>query len=67
LVLPFVKARTRHAASLSILRSVDEFTLVDRAFDRERTAFRTAWRSNTARTYGYSISQEDGVTVGRDC
>ena len=63
-VLPFVKARTRHTASMSIFRSVDEFTLVDRTFDRERTALRTAWRSNTARTYGYSISPEDGVTVG---
>jgi WD40-like Beta Propeller Repeat len=64
LVLPFVKARTRHTASLSILRSVDDFTLVDRTFDRERTALRTSWRSSTARTYGYSISPEDGVTVG---
>lgn len=64
LVLPFVKARTRHTASLSIFRSVDEFTLVNRTFDRERTALRAAWRSNTARTYGYSISPEDGVTVG---
>jgi len=64
LVLPFVKARTRHTASLSIFRSVDEFMLVNRSFDRERTALRTAWRSSTARTYGYSISPEDGVTVG---
>jgi len=63
-VLPFVKARTSHNALVGIFRSVDEFTLVDRTFDRERSAFRTAWRSNSARTYGYSISQEDGVTVG---
>jgi hypothetical protein len=63
-LLPVLKARTSHTALATLVRSVDDYTQVDRLFSRERTAIRTGWRSNTARTYGYSISPENGITAG---
>ena len=31
---------------------------------RDRTPVRASWQTNTARTYGYSISREDGIAIG---
>ncbi len=64
MLLPIIKARTSHTALASIFRAVDEYSLMDRQFERERTAIRTGWRSNTSKLYGYSISQEDGIAAG---
>jgi outer membrane protein assembly factor BamA len=47
-----------------LLRGVDEFTLPDRTLSRNRAALRGAWSMSTAHTYGYSISPEEGVTLG---
>jgi hypothetical protein len=63
-LLPIVKARASHSMLASIFRAIDEYTLPERQFDRDRTAIRTGWRSNTARVYGYSISPEDGIAAG---
>jgi Tol biopolymer transport system component len=63
-ILPFVHARVSHTALATVFRAMDDYTLADRDFTRTRSALRAAWRTQTARTYGYSISPEDGVTVG---
>ncbi len=64
MIVPVRHTRVQHAARASILRAAADYTLGDGAFSRERTAIRAAWQTNTARSYGYSISREDGVTVG---
>ena len=63
-VLPFVHTRVSHGALAELFRAVDDYTLTSGDFTRARTAVRAAWQTRTARTYGYSISPEDGVLVG---
>ena len=62
--VPFLHARVAHRAFLSILRSSDDYTLADGPLSVRRTALRAAWATSTAHVYGYSISPEDGVTIG---
>jgi Omp85 superfamily domain/WD40-like Beta Propeller Repeat len=64
LLLPFVRVRHSHVAFASFFRAGDEYTLPDGTLSRDRNAIRAAWRTTTARTYGYSISQEDGIAAG---
>jgi WD40 repeat protein len=63
-IVPIRHARVTHAGLLSIVRAVDDFTLPDRSLSRHRVPLRGAWQTITARTYGYSISREDGVAAG---
>jgi hypothetical protein len=63
-VVPFVHARVSHAAALVFFRGTDDYTFADRTLTSNRAAIRGAWETTTARTYGYSISPEDGVSVG---
>jgi hypothetical protein len=63
-IVPVRHTRVQHAARASILRADADYTLSGGAYSRERTAIRAAWQTNTARSYGYSISHEDGITVG---
>ena len=67
-VLPIRHVRVAASgARASLSAPVDDYTLADDAVtSRDRTPLRAAWRTNTARTYGYSISPEDGVDRGRD-
>ena len=62
-VLPVVRVRSSHLALLSGVRAVDEYTLPSQRLSRTRAAIRTGWLSSSARTYGYSISPEDGITA----
>jgi hypothetical protein len=61
---PIRHVRVQHAARLSVIRSMADDTLGDSAFSRDRTPLRASWQTITARTYGYSISREDGIAVG---
>lgn len=63
-LLPFRHAHTSHTALVAAVRSVDEYTVEDDVFQRNRTAIRAAWATNTALTYGYSVSPERGITAG---
>jgi hypothetical protein len=63
-VFPIRHVRTQHVALASVLHTSDEFRLGGGTFAINRQAMRLGWASNTSRTYGYSISAEDGVTVG---
>jgi hypothetical protein len=63
-LLPMVRARRSHLALATFFRSADEYTLIDRNLRRDRAALRSGWQTTTARTYGYSISPEDGIVAG---
>jgi hypothetical protein len=64
-VVPLVRVRHQHQAFASLFRARDEYAFVDeRRTSVDRASLRAAWRTNTARTYGYSISPEAGVTAG---
>jgi len=63
-IFPIRHVRARHAIRLSLVRAVDDYTLGGGSFSRDRTPVRAAWQTITARTYGYSISREDGIAAG---
>ena len=63
-LLPMVRARRSHLALATFFRSADDYTLIDRNLRRDRAALRSGWQTTTARTYGYSISPEDGLIAG---
>jgi hypothetical protein len=64
-VVPFVRVRQQHQVLATYFRARDEYTRPgDRQASVDRGSVRAAWRSNTARTYGYSISPEGGLTAG---
>jgi len=64
IVFPILHARVSHAGSLTIMRAVDDYVLPNGSLTRRRTPMRAAWQTITGRTYGYSISREDGVAAG---
>jgi outer membrane protein assembly factor BamA len=49
---------------LAAVRAVADYTTAGSAFSRDRTPIRASWETIGARTYGYSISREDGIAVG---
>src|SRR5207244_5408347 len=63
-ILPVVHVRLSHRALGSLVRASDEYTLPTEQLSRTRAALRAAWLTTSARTYGYSISPEDGISVG---
>jgi len=64
-VVPFVHVRDQHQVFGSLFGARDEYTQADaRQRSVDRASLRAAWRTNTARLYGYSISPEGGVTTG---
>ncbi|MBI4485745.1 MAG: PD40 domain-containing protein [Acidobacteria bacterium] len=63
-VFPVRHARTSHSAAAFLHRAVEEISQPAGPSVRNRTAVRTAWTTTTARTYGYSVGAEQGVTLG---
>jgi hypothetical protein len=63
-IVPIRHVRAQHAIRLSLVRAVDDYTLGGGSFSRDRTPVRASWQTITARTYGYSISREDGIAAG---
>jgi hypothetical protein len=61
---PIRHVRIQHAARLSVIRSRADDSLGGTTSSRDRTPLRASWQTITARTYGYSISREDGIAVG---
>ncbi len=64
LLVPIRHVRVAHAAFASVLRSLDDYTFAAGGLTRDRTAIRGAWSTASAHVYGYSISPEDGVSLG---
>jgi dipeptidyl aminopeptidase/acylaminoacyl peptidase len=62
--MPFERVRVRHRALATMLYSRSDVASAVGSRVLERTAIRTGWSTVSARTYGYSISREDGVAVG---
>jgi len=64
-IFPIRHTRVSHSGLLSVARALDDFAVVSGSgVSRERTPLRAAWQTLTSRTYGYSISREDGVAAG---
>lgn len=63
-LLPFRHVLSAQRAFLSLVRTEDQFTLPNQIITIARTASRLGLAANTARLYGYSISPEDGYSVG---
>ncbi len=61
-VLPIQRVLTNHAALVSMVRAVDEYTLPARSINR--SSVRAGWMVDSEIRYGFSISPEDGVNVG---
>jgi hypothetical protein len=66
--LPFRRVRHAHAASLDFRRVMNTYQVPTRApageLEDVANAARFGWTSHTAQLYGYSISPENGVTLG---
>jgi len=63
-VLPMRHVRLSHQALVSVIHSADEYLRPAQPLSRTRRAARASWLTSSARTYGYSISPEDGVSAG---
>ncbi|MGH9141991.1 MAG: hypothetical protein ACRD2I_12745 [Vicinamibacterales bacterium] len=63
-LLPIRHTRVQHSARLAAVRSVADYTTAATTFSRDRTPVRVSWETTTARSYGYSVSREDGIAVG---
>ena len=64
ILFPIRHVRASQTAVSSLVRAVDDFTRPDDVSSRNRTAWRGGWALISSKTYGYSISPEDGVHVG---
>lgn len=64
ILFPIRHVRASQTAVSSIVRTVDDFTRPDDVSSNNRTAWRGAWALVSSKTYGYSISPQDGVIVG---
>ena len=64
-LFPVRHVRTSRTTFLSVRRAVEEHMQADGEVTRQHVAAaRGAWSIDSARTYGYSISREDGATFG---
>ena len=64
LIFQIRHTRVQHVARLAAVRAVADYTAAGKTFSRDRTPLRMSWQTLTGRTYGYSISPEDGVALG---
>jgi Tol biopolymer transport system component len=62
--LPVQHVRSAYAGQLSLLRVQADDTLPTGSRSQDRTAMHVAAEVVTSRSYGYSISPEDGMTAG---
>jgi WD40 repeat protein len=64
ILFPIRRVRASQTAVSSLVRVVDDFTGPDEVSSQNRTAWRGGWALVSSKTYGYSISPQDGVVVG---
>jgi Tol biopolymer transport system component len=64
MVVPMQQVRVSHQVLVSVIHSANDYTRPAQQLSRTRRAARAAWLTSSARTYGYSISPEDGVSLG---
>jgi Tol biopolymer transport system component len=63
-LLPIRRVQSLQRAFFSVVRTDDRYTLPTETVTFSRMASRVGLASSTARLYGYSISPEDGYSVG---
>jgi WD40 repeat protein len=63
-LLPFRQVLSVRRVFFSVVRTDDQFTLPTQLITIARTASRLGLAASTARLYGYSISPEDGYSIG---
>jgi hypothetical protein len=63
-LLPFRHVLSVQRAFVSLVRTEDQFTLPNQIITIARTASRLGLAASTSRLYGYSISPEDGYSIG---
>jgi surface antigen Omp85-like protein/WD40 repeat protein len=61
---PVLHIRQSFLGLVSLLRAIDDYTLAGQNVTRNRTSARLAGAWTSAHRYGYSISAEDGVSIG---
>ncbi len=61
---PVLHIRKSFLGLVSLLSAIDDYTLAGQNVTRNRTSARLAGAWTSAHRYGYSISAEDGVSVG---
>src|SRR6185503_6497677 len=64
ILFPIRHVRASQTAVSSLVRAVNDFTGPDEVSSTNRTAWRGGWALASSKTYGYSISPQDGVLVG---
>jgi WD40-like Beta Propeller Repeat len=64
ILVPVRHVRVSHLAVFALSMGADEYSLPTGTISLARRSARAGWATTSARTYGYSISQEDGVTAG---
>ena len=64
MLLPFRRVRSSRRVLFSILRTEDRYTTPAVTFSVARMASRIGLAASTAQRYGYSISPEDGFSIG---
>jgi hypothetical protein len=62
--LPFLTVQHAQLWQLSLAADRNTLETADLSVARNRNAFRVAWAFNSAKTYGFSISAEQGVSIG---
>jgi WD40-like Beta Propeller Repeat len=62
--IPLIHVRVSHTAFASYFRSNDDFSSPAPIVSRTRAALRAGWSTSSAHEYGYSISPEDGISIG---
>jgi hypothetical protein len=63
-VYPVNRARNTRRLVASVLGTNERYTFADHLESRARLAARVGWEASTARTFGYSISREHGLSIG---
>jgi WD40 repeat protein len=64
LIYQILHTRAQHVGRFAVVRSAADYTTRASTFSRDRTPVRLSWATLTGRTYGYSISPEDGMAIG---
>ena len=64
LIYQILHTRAQHVARVAVVRALADYTTSTSTFSRDRTPVRLSWATLTGRTYGYSISPEDGMAIG---
>jgi outer membrane protein assembly factor BamA len=62
--LPVLHIRQSLLGQVALVRAIDDYTLAGQDITRNRTSARLAGAWTSAHRYGYSISAEDGASVG---